>query len=115
MSVTFTLLKFGFFFQEKEQSEERMTRRFEQEEVIKASKKAKAAPKKKALTPEQAAAAALEEEPVPLSAPQEVKANKFLEVGTPKLAEMKLLVEALEDPTMREYVATYKLLSLIHI
>ena len=87
-----------------------MTRRFEQEENIKASKKAKAAPKKKAqLTPEEAAAAALEEEPFPFSAPQDLKAKKFLEVGTPKLAEMKMLVEALEDPTMREYVASYKL------
>ena len=87
-----------------------MTRRFEQEEVIKASKKAKAAPNKKAqLIPEEAAAAALEEEPFPLSAPQDLKAKKFLEVGAPKLAEITMLVAALEDPTMREYVASYKL------
>ena len=104
-----TLIKFGCIFQEKEQSEEKMVRRFEHEEVIKPAKKAKAAPKKKALTEEEAAAAALEEVLAPLSAQQEEKAKKFMEVGTPKLAEITMLVEALEDPTMREYVASYKL------
>ena len=109
MSVTRTLIEFGYIFQEKEQSEEKMVRRLEQEEVIKPAKKAKATPKKKALTPEEAAAAAAEEELAPLLAPQEIKAKKFLEVGAPKLAEITMLVAALEDPTMREYVASYKL------
>ena len=104
-----TLIKFGCSFQEKEQSEAKMVRRFEQEEHIKAAKKAKVPPKKKKLTEEEAAAAALEEVLAPLSASQETKAKSFLEAGTPKLAEITMLVAALEDPTMREYVASYKI------
>lgn len=107
MSVTIT---FGYIYQDKEQSEEKMVRRFEQEEVLKPAKKAKVGPKQKAkMNPEDAEAAAAAEEVLPLSAPQAEKAKKFLEAANPKLAEVVMLTEALEVPTMREYVASYKL------